>query len=332
MKKPWAVVLVNLGTPDAPDEDSIRRYLKQFLSDPRVVDWPRWLWLPILNRIILNTRPPKLVEKYEMIWGTHDGPIRNITKALASRLQQLIPETPVHVAMTYGRPSITEVFDQLGDYERILVLPLFPQYAGATTGAVRDELARALQGRENTWQITEISDYFDDPGYIAAVADSVRRSTTRRNNPMIVFSFHGIPQSQTDRGDPYPQQCETTARLIAKALNLPDDRWMLTFQSRFGPLPWLKPYTDRTMEALPAEGTEHVLVVCPGFSVDCLETIEEIRVLNRDIFLDSGGKTFSYVRALNASWAHAELLKKLVENTTGNQGVPAGSSPGSSGQ
>ncbi|MBT4492893.1 MAG: ferrochelatase [Gammaproteobacteria bacterium] len=313
MKKSTAIVLVNLGTPDGPDEDSIRRYLKQFLSDPRVVDWPRWLWLPILNQIILRTRPAKLVEKYKMIWGTKDGPIRNITHALTNRLQHLMPDVPVHFAMTYGRPSVSETLDQLADVEHILVVPLFPQAAGATTGSVRDAFDRARASRGGQWQVSWINDYCAHPGYIKAIGDSVRRAKSYRNGkPRLVFSFHGIPQSQSRAGDSYADQCQETASLVAANLNLPTDRWMVTYQSRFGPLPWLQPYTDKTLAALPEQGIKDVLVVCPGFSVDCLETIEEIRVLNRDIFLAAGGEGFAYVKALNASWGHADVLKQVV--------------------
>lgn len=312
-----AILLINLGTPDEPEEDAIRRYLKQFLSDPRVVDFPRWLWLPILNRIILRTRPPKLVEKYELIWGTHDGPIRNITRALAARLQTLMPDHHVASAMTYGSPSVGSVLDGLGAYEKITVVPLFPQYAGATTGAVKDELERALIGREQQWDIDFIEDYHDDPVYIEALADSIKnKKAFTDDQPHIVFSFHGIPQSQARAGDPYPQQCEATAKLLAAALKLKPDQWRMTYQSRFGPLPWLQPYTDKTMAALPGAGIHKVMVACPGFSADCLETVEEIRELNREIFLEAGGNDFHYAKALNASWRHAEMLKHLIKQRT----------------
>ena len=313
-----AVILVNLGTPEAPEENAIRRYLKQFLSDPRVVDLPRWLWLPILNLIILKKRPPKLVSKYRLIWGTRDGPIRNITGALARRLQQLLPDRRVIEAMTYGSPSLSEALDELGDVAHITLLPLFPQYAGATTGAVKDELARSLRGRTDQWSIDFIDEYHEDAGYIEALAASIRSAAAWRNGrPALVFSFHGIPQSQAKR-DPYADQCVRTARLVAGALGLPESRWRVTWQSRFGPAPWLQPYTDKTMAALPGAGVDDVLVVCPGFSVDCLETIEEIRMQNRDIFLAAGGRKFGYVRALNASWPHARLLGRLLASRRGS--------------
>lgn len=308
-----AVILVNLGTPDAPEPEPIRRYLKEFLSDPRVVDLPRWLWLPILNGIILRTRPPKLVEKYEFVWGRFDGPVRNITRALADRLQAAMPSLEVVSAMTYGRPSISDVLDQLELKDRLVIVPLFPQYAGATTGAVKDALARALHGRAKKWDIEFIDDYHADNAYIDSLAALIRRSKAyREGQPRIIFSFHGIPQSQARRGDPYPEQCHATASLVAASLDLPADRWMVTFQSRFGPAPWLQPYTDETMAALPEMGVKDVLVVCPGFATDCLETLEEIRLLNREIFLESGGETFNYVKALNATRHHVNVQQKLV--------------------
>lgn len=308
-----AIVLVNLGTPDAPDEDSIRRYLKQFLSDPRVVNLPRWLWLSILNLIILRVRPPKLVAKYKLVWGTKDGPIRNITNALAKRVSTLTSGVPVVTAMTYGNPSLSDALRQVSDAERVIVLPLFPQYAGATTGAVQDALEQALANSTSRYMIDFVDEYHTHPGYIDALAVSVEKSKAYRDGtPQLVFSFHGIPKSQADSGDPYPLQCRTTASLVAARLNLPKDRWTLTFQSRFGPAEWLTPYTDVTMESLPGQGIHDVLVVCPGFSVDCLETIEEIKILNRDIFLAAGGKRFTYVKALNASWDHTNVILDII--------------------
>ena len=313
MQEKTAIVLVNLGTPDAPDEGSIRRYLKQFLSDPRVVNLPRWLWLSILNLIILRVRPPKLVAKYKLVWGTKDGPIRNITNALAKRVSSLIPGVPVVTAMTYGNPSMSNALSQVSDAERIIVLPLFPQYAGATTGAVQDALEQALANSTSRYMIDFVDEYHTHPGYIDALAVSVEKSKAYRDGmPRLVFSFHGIPKAQADSGDPYPLQCQTTASLVATRLNLPKDRWMLTFQSRFGPAEWLTPYTDITMGALPDQGIHDVLVVCPGFSVDCLETIEEIKILNRDIFLAAGGKRFTYVKALNASWDHTNVILDII--------------------
>lgn len=320
-QKKSAILLVNLGTPDRPDEEAIRRYLKQFLSDPRVVKLPRWFWLSILNLIILPTRPAKLVEKYQLIWGTKDGPIRNITQALARRLQTLLPDKKVICAMTYGKPSIAGALDELIECQNIMVVPLFPQYASTTTGAVQDELNRALLEREPTWQVDLLNNYHSDPGYIDSLASSIGESMAfRERSPKVVFSFHGLPKIQAERGDPYALQCQTTASLVAATLNLPSDRWLVTYQSRFGPFTWLKPYTASVMKDLPGQGVKDVLVVCPGFAVDCLETIEEIKVLNRRLFLAAGGEFFQYVKALNASWAHAKLLADLItrRNSSGS--------------
>lgn len=316
-----AVVLVNLGTPDEPTAPAIQRYLKEFLSDPRVVDLPRWLWLPILNLIILRVRPPKLVEKYAMIWGRFDGPIRSITAALASRLATRLNRSNcvVESAMTYGQPSVQTVVDRLkGEgVSRITFIPLYPQYAGATVGAVMDKVDEAMLGHPDI-QFDVVTDYYRQPGYISAVADSIRNHYTYlHKSPLVLFSFHGIPKAQSDRGDPYREQCEETAAAIAQALGIDDHKWRLTFQSRFGPAEWLRPYTDETMEALPGEGHRSVLVVCPGFSVDCLETIEEIKEQNQEIFLEAGGETFGYVKALNASWAHADVMAAVAEAAEG---------------
>ena len=358
------VVLVNLGTPDEPDAPAIRRYLREFLSDPRVVNLPRWLWLPILHLIILRVRPPRLVHKYRLIWGKRDGPIRNITRALADRLQQRFPpsllegglseqglseqdspkqkreQVVVASAMTYGTPSIAEVVKQLHEagVSRLLFVPLYPQYAGATVGAVADRV-KAVMRDYPAIDHSLVEDYHQNAHYLIAVRDMIVRSHAWRRHsrstsqeedargedaqgedaqekdgkPLVIFSFHGIPQAQSDAGDPYRQQCEATARGIAKLMLLAPDQWRLTFQSRFGPAKWLQPYTDKTLASLPSEGATDVLLVCPGFSVDCLETLEEIKVLNRKIFLAAGGKHFGYVKALNATKAQVDLLEAVVE-------------------
>ncbi|MBA59314.1 MAG: ferrochelatase [Gammaproteobacteria bacterium] len=318
--KSFALILVNLGTPDSPDEEDIRRWLKQFLSDPRVVDFPRWLWLPILNRIILKTRPKKLVENYSMIWGKTAGPIVENTLALAEKIQKLMPgNINVIPAMTYGNPSIPKAFEEAKSCDEIIVLPLLPQYTGATTGAIQDQIIPLADTLDSDKPTKIINNYHDDPGYIAAIAETIIQSESfRKETPKLIFSFHGIPQSQSKRGDPYEKQCAKTAKMIANKLELEQNQWKMTFQSRFGPFPWLKPYTDRTMKELPGEGIENVLVVCPGFSTDCLETIEEIEIQNREFFLAAGGKSFSYVKALNDSDAHAELLRRIVLRNLAN--------------
>lgn len=308
-----AAVIVNLGTPEAPEAGAIRRYLRQFLADPRVVDLPRWFWLPLLNLVILNTRPRRLVQKYRLVWGRREGPIRSITAALARRAGQRV-RGPVEMAMTYGAPSIAATVERLAaeGARQLTFLPLFPQYAGATTGAIEDQVAAAMRQRPQLrWRL--VRDYHDHPLYLDALADSIRRAWAyRRRRPFVVFSFHGIPQAQADAGDPYPEQCQATAAAVAQRLGLAPDAWRLTYQSRFGPAAWLQPYTDETLAALPKAGVRDLLVACPGFAVDCLETLEEIRVLNRDLFLAAGGASFGYVKALNASQAHADMVAALL--------------------
>ena len=342
-----AIVLINLGTPDAPTVGAIRQYLREFLSDRRVVNLPRWLWLPVLHLFILRLRPRKLVGKYQMIWGTKDGPIRNITLALArrleARLRHLGEDLVVEAAMTYGKPSISNLLDRFiaAGVQHITFLSLFPQYAGATFGAAQDAIHQALsrrgissQGlssqdlpsqdlssRESTPQerppsITILKSYHTHPAYITALAESIKKAAAyRQGSPRIVFSFHSIPVAQAEAGDPYAEECRATARLVVAELGLPEERWMLTWQSRFGPARWLEPATLDTMRELPKRGVKDVLVVCPGFAVDCLETIEEIKQLNKDVFLSAGGEKFNYVKALNATPAHVEVMMALLRHT-----------------
>ena len=322
-KPKLGVILLNLGTPDEPSTGAIRRYLAEFLSDPRVVNLPRWLWLPILYLIILNTRPPKLVAKYESIWGRKEAPLRAISEALARRSEtelenQLNPgQVIVRSAMTYGSPSVEEVvnhIEKLG-VEHYLFLPLFPQYSSATVGACLDSIARTFKNSVTIPPSRFISGYHDKDSYIDALTKSIERSRSFLNeNTLLLFSFHGIPESQAAAGDPYAEQCQRTAKLVADKLGLNEHQWRLSYQSRFGPTPWLKPYTDKTLASLPKEGITRVLVICPGFATECLETLEEIKMLNRDIFLEAGGKAFKYTKALNATMGHVNLITDLVIN------------------
>ena len=309
-----ALIVVNLGTPDAPDEESIRRFLKQFLSDPRVVDFPRWLWLPILNRIILKNRPKRLVEDYSFIWGGRAGPILETTLSLTKKLQGMLPsEIKVITAMTYGNPSIKDAMEEARHFDRIIVLPMFPQYAGATTGAIEDQINASKVELSLEKPLHVIKEYHNEPSYIKAISSTIANPKRfSETDSKLVFSFHGIPQSQSKRGDPYQNQCKKTATLIAEKLGLKTEEWMLTFQSRFGPLPWLKPYTDKTMQKLPKLGIRDVTLICPGFSSDCLETIQEIDVENREFFLEAGGNSFTYIKALNDTDDHVEMLKTIV--------------------
>ena len=314
------VILVNLGTPDEPSAPAIRRYLDEFLSDPRVVDIPRLLWLPILKLIILNVRPKKLVHNYDMIWGKHDGPIRNITRALARRVDKLLTkrhgeDIRCNVAMTYGQPSIEDAVlaHQQNGIDEYLFLPLYPQYAGATTGAVFDAINRTFKSRPVP-DLEFIPQYHDHPRYIHALTKSIEPyHNDLDNGTHLVFSFHGLPEAQVRRGDPYAVQCSKTTQMVVHQLGLDKDQWSLTYQSRFGPAKWLTPYTIDTMAELPKRGKKKILVVCPGFATDCLETLEEIKIQNRDVFMAAGGESFRYVRALNASADHASVIYNLIE-------------------
>ena len=326
--EPWglttiktAIIIANLGTPDAPNPPAIKRYLAEFLADPRVVNLPRSVWLPILHGVILKTRPKRLAHNYQMIWGTHDGPIRNITAALTARVDSYFsrryPERDLqfYTAMTYGNPALRAILDlaESEGCDEYLLIPLYPQYAGATTGAVFDKWIGATQGRAIP-NFRFISDYHKHPKYIHALTKSIEKYNQNLvAGAHLLFSFHGIPMSQNDAGDPYESQCQTTAALVAHALGLKPDQWSVAFQSKFGPAAWLEPATIDQMAAFPKQGKTDLIVVCPGFAVDCLETIEEIKVENQEAFYAAGGQRFQYVKALNATKDHVSLMVGLIE-------------------
>lgn len=320
-KRALGILLTNLGTPDAPTAPALRRYLREFLSDPRVVEVPRTLWWPVLNGIILRTRPRRSAEAYAQIWSEETGsPLLFHSKRQAQALQaRLDDEAPgrVHVAlgMRYGNPSLSRALEQLDavGVRRLLVLPLYPQYSGTTTGSTFEAVGRLLSRRRDWPEVRLVRDYHDDAGYLDALADSVRRHWDQHGAAdKLVLSFHGIPRSYGERGDPYQQECERTAELLAARLDLQPDQWLMTFQSRFGPQAWLKPYTDKTLAALPREGVKKVDLICPGFSADCLETLEENAIRNRDVFLEAGGEHFRYVPCLNDESAHIDALARLT--------------------
>lgn len=311
-----AVLLVNLGTPEAPTAPALRRYLAEFLGDRRVVDLPRLLWLPILHGIILNTRPAKSAAKYATIWTPEGSPLKVHTERQAKFLRGLLGErgdkdTVVAWAMRYGQPSIASVLDRLAadGATRILVLPLYPQYAGSTTASVYDAVDAWRRRRPQGPAFVDVHSYADDPGYIKALAASIReRWEIRASRPdKLVMSFHGIPKRSVEKGDPYADECRRTADLLAAELGLGANDWQLTFQSRFGAAEWLQPYTQPTLEQLARDGVGHIDVVCPGFTGDCLETLEEIGMECRDAFLAAGGKEFDYIPCLNerADWIAA---------------------------
>ena len=324
LESPVGLLLVNLGTPDAPDPPAVRRYLAQFLSDPRVVDLPRALWLPVLHGVILNTRPKRSAKAYQSVWN-HDlgeGPLKTITRRqaeqLAARADRLGGRAPVIVdyALRYGAPSIASRIDALmaQGCARIVLLPLYPQYAASTSASVADDAFHALEKMRHQPTIRLGAPYYDDPAYIDALAANMRRELSALDfmPDVIVCSFHGLPQAQVDRGDPYRDQCETTWRLLRAALDLPEEKLRLSFQSRFGPAKWITPYTCDMVGELAAGGVKNLAIVAPGFSADCLETIEELGVEIRDIFIEKGGVNFARLPCLNDSPEGMGLLEALA--------------------
>lgn len=311
-----AVILVNLGTPDRPEPGAVRRYLRQFLSDPRVVEAPRLLWWLILRLFILPVRARRVARLYRSIWQD-DSPIRTMTVRQAQRLAAQLG-VPVYAAMTYGNPALPAVLDAAvaDGADELIVLPLYPQYSGSTTGAVADVVARWMGGRREVPTLHLVRDYWQESSWQRAIVASIRDAFARHGEPdRLLFSFHGIPLSYQERGDRYGDRCRASAAAIAEALGLAPERWQIAFQSRFGPQPWLQPYTDVTLREWGAdEHVSSVHVVCPGFAADCLETLEEIAVQNRDLFLVSGGRSFHYIPALNDGAAHIDALAAVCRN------------------
>jgi len=301
------LLLVNLGTPEAPTAKALRPYLKQFLSDPRVVEIPRPVWWLILNGIILNLRPAKSARKYAAVWTADGSPLKVHTEKQAKLVKGLLGQRGrddllVDWAMRYGQPSIASSLDRLkaAGAGRILILPLYPQYAAATTASVMDDVADWLKKIRNQPEIRTVRNFHDQPAYIAALAQSVREHWAANGRPdKLVMSFHGLPRRSLDLGDPYFCECHKTGRLLAEALALSPEQYSVTFQSRFGKAKWLEPYTQPTLEALAKAGTGRVDVICPGFMADCLETLEEIAMECKAAFLANGGKTFHYIPCLN---------------------------------
>jgi ferrochelatase len=314
------ILLVNSGTPEAPTAAGVRRFLRRFLSDPRVVELPRLLWLPLLYGVILPLRPARIAPRYRRIWSEAGSPLRALSEQLRKELsaalaRQVLAPLSVELGMLYSPPSVREALGRLraSGAQRILVVPLFPQYCGATTGAVYDQVSAEL----STWrwlpELRMVAEYHDHPGYIEALRESVTGHWSRAGRTAhLLMSFHGIPERYFRQGDPYFCKCQKTARLLADELMLRENEWSVSFQSRFGPSGWLKPYTRAVLDGLPARGLRTVTVVCPGFAVDCLETLEEIAIENRDAFLRAGGERFDYVPALNARVSHTHCLAELI--------------------
>ncbi len=316
-KKPkTAVLLANLGTPEAPRRAAVARFLREFLSDPRVVDLPRYLWLPLLYLIIIPLRAGRSAAAYRKIWWPEGSPLLVLTQRLGDQLAlKLNGDAVVDIGMRYGEPSIHKALDRFrqSGASRLIVLPLYPQFSVSTTSSIYDAVEQALTAMAWQPQIQRIEQYHDQPGWIEAVAASIRTYREMHGKAeKLIFSMHGLPQRFVANGDPYEDQCRQSIESIVAALGLEKDEWLLTYQSRVGREPWLQPYTDISLQELAKSGVKHVQVVCPGFAVDCLETLEEIAIQNRERFEAAGGEKLEYIPALNDSEQHADLLLELV--------------------
>ncbi len=316
------VLITNLGTPDAPTPKALRKYLAEFLSDTRVIEAPKLIWWFVLHCVILRIRPKRSAKAYEKVWTEDGSPLMSICKKQAISIQQELDTrfsgtVKVELAMRYGNPSIESGLEKLreANANRVLIFPLYPQYSASTTASTFDAVADVLKKWRWIPEIRMINHYHDNSDYINTLANSISKYWETNSKPeKLLFSFHGLPKEYLLKGDPYHCECYKTARLVAEKLELNDDEWQLTFQSRFGPKEWLQPYTDLTLKELGASGTKHVQIICPGFSADCLETLEEINIQNRDFFIEAGGEQFSYIPALNNDEEHIQALSNIIIN------------------
>lgn len=314
------ILLTNLGTPEAPTAQALRPYLRQFLSDPRVIELPKWKWWPILYGIILRVRPAKSAKLYASVWTEEGSPLLQISLAQVQKLQQKIDAMApsqglVKLAMRYGEPSIANALNAFQDegINRIVVLPLYPQYAGATVGSTFDAVAAAIGSWRWLPELHFLNTYHDHEAYINALCSSIRHAFSAHGQPeKLVLSYHGMPQRYFDNGDPYYCFCQKTSRLVAAQLGLDKDQFITSFQSQFGREQWLKPDTSATLTDLAKAGVKKVAVICPGFSADCLETIEEIGEENRQLYLAAGGQDFHYIPALNDTPEHIDMMWHLL--------------------
>jgi len=311
------VLLVNLGSPASTRIRDVRQFLREFLGDPRVVNLPRPLWWLILNLFILPLRPRKSAHAYQAIWTDKGSPLLAYTRQLSDRLAKRIgsEQLLIDCAMRYGKPALADKLQELKQQgvQDIVILPLYPQYSSTTTAAVFDVVAAEFCKWRHLPSLRFISDYHQTPAYIKAVADTIRQHwETQGQAGLLLMSFHGLPAALTEMGDPYFYHCQTTARLLAEELQLTDKQWRLVFQSRFGRAEWLKPYCVEVLQELPKQDVRQVDVVCPGFAVDCLETLEEIAITNKELFLAAGGKSYRYIPALNDNDNHVELMAELI--------------------
>ncbi len=317
---PFTVALINLGTPSRPDRAAVRSYLKTFLSDRRVVDLPRWLWWLILNGIILNVRPGRVAKLYQAIWTDEGSPLLVYSRRLAARIEHELSEVtgtriPVHLAMTYGEPGMALLGKAMREHGHtpMVVLPLFPQYSATTTGAAFDALAKALARCPDIPQTLFIREYATHDAWLDAIVRSIEQYWSEHGaGDRLLISFHGIPERYEKQGDPYPAECRRSAESIVARLGLPAGRHAVAFQSRFGREEWIKPYTDELLKSWGQEGVGRVDVICPGFAADCLETLEEIEVQNKELFLESGGKALHYIPCLNDRPEHAQALSRVI--------------------
>ncbi|MCA9949843.1 MAG: ferrochelatase [Anaerolineales bacterium] len=322
LPSPIGILLTNVGTPAAPTVKAVRPYLAEFLSDKRIIEMPGWQWQPVLHGVLLNTRPRKSAQLYQRVWTEAGSPLLLMLERQAKALQAYFDKTapiPIKVSygMRYGQPSISNTLRELhmAHVRRLLVLPLFPQYSATTTATSLDAVFAELQ----TWrwlpELRTINHYHDHPGYIQAIANSIREQWAKTGQPQrLLFSFHGIPKSYFLAGDPYFCECQESARLIAEELELPDDMWFVSFQSRLGRQEWLRPYTDETLKAWGSEGLQHVDAVCPGFSADCLETSDEVGHEGKLSFQEAGGGQFNYIPALNDRADHIQALANIIND------------------
>jgi protoporphyrin/coproporphyrin ferrochelatase len=314
------VLLVNLGTPDAPTYFAVQRYLREFLSDPRVIDTSRWIWLPLLYGVVLPLRPLRTARNYRKIWMNEGSPLAVYSKRLAGKIGSLLQAAfqdgvYLELAMTYGKPSIARALQSFAaqEIDKLLVLPLYPQYCSATTGSVIDGTNRALKGRRPLPESRFINDYHDDGGYIDALSHKISRHWDAvGGRSHLLFSYHGIPVSYVEKGDPYQRQTETTTRLVVSRLGLNATEWSHCYQSRFGRVAWLQPYTLDKIKELADRGIRDLTVASPSFAVDCLETLEEIAIEYRDRFIGWGGRSLTLVAGLNDDDEHAQALAAII--------------------
>lgn len=332
MSQTTGVLLVNLGTPAAATVKAVRRYLKEFLSDPRIIALPKLLWWPVLNGIILPLRPARSRNAYQKIWLPEGSPLAVYSTRLAGQLQSVLPQkttTPCEVllAMRYGQPSIAKALQTFKQHnvEKIFVLPLYPQYSLTTTASVFDAITAFYKKAVTIPALQFIPHYYQSEAYRNAFAEHIRQHWQARGiqSEYLLFSFHGLPASLIAQGDPYYQQCQNTAETIAKRLKLTSSQWSFAFQSRFGKQPWCQPYCDQVLASLAAQGIKSISVICPGFAVDCLETLEEIAIQYKALYLKSGGEHFDYIPALNDLPCHAHLLSDVLLEQAQNWLIPA---------